>query len=33
VGRTEFSGINDFLSYVIEEDQKEKELKKKAAST
>ena len=33
VGRTEFSGINDFLTYVIEEDKRDKELKKKPASS
>ena len=29
VGRTEFSGINDFLAYIIERDNEEKELNKK----
>jgi len=29
VGRTEFSGINDFLQYVIDLDKEEKELKMK----
>ena len=30
-GRTEFSGINDFLQYVIDEDKAEKERKRLAA--
>ena len=30
VGRTEFSGLNDFLSYVIEQDQVEGESKKRS---
>jgi len=29
IGRTEFSGINDFLHYIIERDEEEKKLKKK----
>jgi hypothetical protein len=29
VGRTEFSGLNDFLQYVIDRDKEEKELKMK----